>query len=256
MKTIAIIPARYASTRFHGKPLADLGGKPVVEWVYRGVSGIEGVDEVCVATDDARIAAAVERFGGKYAITRSDHKSGTERCGEVVEKMAREGKNFDVVVNVQGDEPFVNKSQITQLLSAFDDCHTQIATLAKKIASAEELISFNNVKVVVGVSGDALYFSRMPIPCVREDCEPNELYLKHDFLKHIGIYAYRTEILERIVQLDETELERCEKLEQIRWLEHGYNIKVLETQSENIGIDTPEDLQNARQAIEVAINIG
>lgn len=245
MKTIAIIPARYASTRFPGKPLADLGGKPVVEWVYRGVSEIELVDEVCVATDDERIAAAVKQFGGNCVMTRTDHKSGTERCGEVVEKMKAEGKVFDIVLNVQGDEPFVNKEQITTLLAAFNDNKTEIATLAKRITSTEELTSPNNVKVITDEYNIALYFSRTPIPYVR-DCSIEQWVDKHYYLKHIGIYAYLSNVLKNLVELETTPLEESEKLEQLRWLEHGYVIKVLETECENIGIDTLEDLEAAR----------
>lgn len=245
MKTIAIIPARYASTRFPGKPLADLGGKPVVEWVYRGVSEIELVDEVCVATDDERIAAAVKQFGGNCVMTRTDHKSGTERCGEVVEKMKAEGKVFDIVLNVQGDEPFVNKEQITTLLAAFNDNKTEIATLAKRITSTEELTSPNNVKVITDEYNIALYFSRTPIPYVR-DCSIEQWVDKHYYLKHIGIYAYLSNVLKNLVELETTPLEESEKLEQLRWLEHGYVIKVIETECENIGIDTLEDLEAAR----------
>lgn len=216
-----------------------------MEWVYRGVSEIELVNEVCVATDDARIKEAVERFGGKCVMTRSDHKSGTERCGEVMEKMKAEGKTFDIVLNVQGDEPFVNKEQITTLLSAFSDNKTEIATLAKRIASTEELTSPNNVKVITDEYNIALYFSRTPIPYLR-DCSIEQWVDKHYYLKHIGIYAYLSNVLKNLVELKSTPLEESEKLEQLRWLEHGYVIKVLETECENIGIDTLEDLEAAR----------
>lgn len=219
-----------------------------MEWVYRGVSEIELVNEVCVATDDARIKEAVERFGGKCVMTRSDHKSGTERCGEVVEKMKAEGKTFDIVLNVQGDEPFVNKEQITTLLSAFSDNKTEIATLAKRIASTEELTSPNNVKVITDEYNIALYFSRTPIPYLR-DCSIEQWVDKHYYLKHIGIYAYLSNVLKNLVELKSTPLEESEKLEQLRWLEHGYVIKVLETECENIGIDTLEDLEAARQRL-------
>ena len=225
--------------------MADLGGKPVVEWVYRGVSEIELVDEVCVATDDERIAAAVKQFGGNCVMTRTDHKSGTERCGEVVEKMKAEGKVFDIVLNVQGDEPFVNKEQITTLLAAFNDNKTEIATLAKRITSTEELTSPNNVKVITDEYNIALYFSRTPIPYVR-DCSIEQWVDKHYYLKHIGIYAYLSNVLKNLVELETTPLEESEKLEQLRWLEHGYVIKVIETECENIGIDTLEDLEAAR----------
>lgn len=248
MRSIAIIPARYASTRFPGKPLADLGGKPVVEWVYRAVSAISALDEVCVATDDERIASAVKAFGGNCVMTRADHKSGTERCSEVMEKMNAQGKEFDIVVNVQGDEPFVNKDQILTLLSAFDDDRIEIATLAKRITSTEELTSPNNVKVITDEYNLALYFSRTPIPYVR-DCSVEQWVDRHCHLKHIGIYAYLASTLKDLVKLSETPLEQNEKLEQLRWLEHGCKIKVLETECENIGIDTPEDLEAARMRL-------
>lgn len=248
MRSIAIIPARYASTRFPGKPLADLGGKPVVEWVYSAVSAISALDEVCVATDDERIASAVKAFGGNCVMTRTDHKSGTERCSEVMEKMNAQGKEFDIVVNVQGDEPFVNKDQILTLLSAFDDDRIEIATLAKRITSTEELTSPNNVKVITDEYNLALYFSRTPIPYVR-DCSVEQWVDRHCHLKHIGIYAYLASTLKDLVKLSETPLEQNEKLEQLRWLEHGCKIKVLETECENIGIDTPEDLEAARMRL-------
>lgn len=221
----------------------------MVEWVYRGVSSIECIDEVCVATDDDRIKEAVERFGGNCVMTRSDHHSGTERCYEVVNKLKAAGKKYDVMVNVQGDEPFVNKEQIETLLAAFNDENTKIATLAKKITTEEELMSPNNVKVVTDIWGDARYFSRTPIPYLR-DCERSQWLEKHDYLKHIGIYAYRTDILDDIMSLEESPLEACEKLEQLRWVEQGYPITVVETDCENIGIDTPEDLAIARQRLE------
>ena len=248
MKAIAIIPARYASSRFPGKPLADLGGRPVIEWVYTGVCGIDGIDEVCVATDDERIAEAVRRFGGVSIMTAGSHRSGTERCGEVVEKLGKEGKHFDVVLNVQGDEPFVDKTQIATLLSAFGDSTVKIATLAKPITSQEELDSPNNVKVVCRTNGDALYFSRTPVPYLRE-CDHAQWFSQHAFLKHIGLYAYRAETLRKITSLDETPLELCERLEQLRWLENGHPIKVLRTDCDNIGIDTPDDLEAARKKL-------
>lgn len=228
--------------------MADLGGKPVIQWVYEGLQGIKQLDEVCVATDDERISEAVQKFGGKCVMTRSDHKSGTERCGEVMEKLAAEGKKFDVVVNVQGDEPFVNKEQIETLLAMFEHDFTEIATLAKKITSHEELVSPNNVKVITDDCGKALYFSRTPIPYMR-DYEPSQWINYHDYFKHIGIYAYRSEILKELVTLEETPLEKCEELEQLRWMECGYEIMVAETTCENIGIDTPEDLATAQQRL-------
>lgn len=251
MKSLAVIPARYASSRFPGKPLADLNGKPVIEWVYARVRAIDAVDELIVATDDERIADAVKGFGGKCMMTRADHKSGTERCCEVAESLAAAGRLFDVVVNVQGDEPFVQRDQIETLISAFDNHNTLIATLAKKVTSYDELMSPNNVKVVVGNNGNALYFSRTPIPFLR-DCAPYQWLSRHDFYKHIGIYAYRYATLRNIVQLPESDIERCEKLEQLRWLAHGFPITVFQTTVENVGIDTPDDLIRAR---EVAMKI-
>lgn len=248
MKSIAIIPARYASSRFPGKPLADLGGKPVIEWVYTSVRAIDAFDDVVVATDDTRIADAVNDFGGKCMMTRPDHKSGTERCGEVVELLASQGLQFDVVVNVQGDEPFVNSDQIISLLSAFDHPDASIVTLVKKITSADELHSCNNVKVTADLHRKAMYFSRTPIPFIR-DCNPSQWHLQHDFYKHVGIYAYRSATLMELVHLQETSLEQCEKLEQLRWLECGYPIYLIETFSENVGIDTPDDLIMAREML-------
>ena len=220
----------------------------MVEWVYSAVSAISALDEVCVATDDERIASAVKAFGGNCVMTRTDHKSGTERCSEVMEKMNAQGKEFDIVVNVQGDEPFVNKDQILTLLSAFDDDRIEIATLAKRITSTEELTSPNNVKVITDEYNLALYFSRTPIPYVR-DCSVEQWVDRHCHLKHIGIYAYLASTLKDLVKLSETPLEQNEKLEQLRWLEHGCKIKVLETECENIGIDTPEDLEAARMRL-------
>ena len=246
MKSIAIIPARYASTRFPGKPLAKLGKHTVVEWVYRGVSDIECIDEVCVATDDSRIAEAVKAFGGKCLMTRADHRSGTERCGEAISKMAAEGKRFDVVVNVQGDEPFVNREQIETLLASFENKDTDIATLAKKITTADELMSPNNVKVVADRAGWALYFSRAAIPFIRE-AEPSEWVTRHVFFKHIGIYAYKADTLRQIARMQPSRLELAESLEQLRWLENGLSIHMAVTDAVNVSIDTPADLVKAEQ---------
>lgn len=244
MRTLAIIPARYGSSRLPGKALADLCGKSVIEWVCAGVSNIEGIDDIVVATDDERIAERVEMCGYRSMMTRSTHRSGTERCGEVLERVGDE--KYDVVVNIQGDEPFVEGVQICSLLSAFDDEQTQIATLMKRISSEGELWSVNNVKVVADKNGNALYFSRQTIPCVRE-FEKGEWLQKAVYYKHIGIYAYRPEVLREIVGLKESLLEASEKLEQLRWLENGYKVRLVLTDHENIGIDTMEDLEVARQ---------
>lgn len=241
MKFIGIIPARYSSSRFPGKPLAILGGKPVIEHVYRQVSSV--MEDVFVATDDQRIYDAVEAFGGKAIMTRSDHKSGTDRICEALEKV---GGSFDVVINIQGDEPFIQKSQLETVMQCFDDPRTQIATLGKPFESMEAVENPNSPKIVLDNDGYALYFSRSVIPFVRG--KEHEEWLSHfPYLKHIGLYAYRTEVLREISKLPQSTLELAESLEQLRWLQNGYKIKVGLTDVETIGIDTPEDLQRAEE---------
>ena len=246
MKFIAIIPARYASTRFPGKPLAMLGGKTVIERVYTQVSSL--VDDVYVATDDDRIFAKVSEFGGKAVMTSPDHKSGTDRIEEAVEKISAEtGASYDVVINVQGDEPFIQKSQIETVMKCFDDETTQIATLGKPFGeSLDSIKNPNSPKIAVSVQGFALYFSRSVIPYSRgkeEALWPSSF----PYLKHIGLYAYRREVLHDVTQLPQSPLEKAESLEQLRWLENGYKIKVGLTDVETIGIDTPADLQRAEE---------
>lgn len=241
MKFIGIIPARYASTRFPGKPLALLGGKPVIQHVYERVAAT--LDDAYVATDDERIFKAVESFGGKAVMTRTDHKSGTDRIQEAVEKI---GGEWDVVVNVQGDEPFVAKEQLDTICHCFDDPTTQIATLGKPFASMEQVANPNSPKIVTTNQGFALYFSRSIIPFVRGK-EQAQWMDHYPFLKHLGIYAYRTDILREITRLPQSPLEIAESLEQLRWLQNGYKIKVGTTDIETVGIDTPEDLQRAEE---------
>lgn len=243
---MAIIPARYASTRFPGKPLALLGGKPVIQWVWENVSAMPELACAVVATDDERIAEAVKGFGGRAVMTASTHKSGTDRCGEVVRKLREEGQTFDVAINVQGDEPFVRQEQLRSLVDCFADGEVQIATLKTAIHSTAELMSPNNVKVVCDLRGRALYFSRQPLPHVR-GVEPEQWMEHHPYFKHVGIYAFRTETLEALVRLQQSPLELCESLEQLRWLENGYEIQVKETAVANIGIDTPADMALAEQ---------
>lgn len=243
---MAIIPARYASTRFPGKPLALLGGKPVIQWVWENVSAMPELACAVVATDDERIAEAVEGFGGRAVMTASTHRSGTDRCGEVVRKLREEGQAFDVAINVQGDEPFVRQEQLRSLVDCFADGEVQIATLKTAIHSTAELMSSNNVKVVCDLRGRALYFSRQPLPHVR-GVEPEQWMEHHPYFKHVGIYAFRTETLEALVRLQQSPLELCESLEQLRWLENGYEIQVKETAVANIGIDTPADMALAEQ---------
>ena len=243
---MAIIPARYASTRFPGKPLALLGGKPVIQWVWENVSAMPELACAVVATDDERIAEAVKGFGGRAVMTASTHRSGTDRCGEVVRKLREEGQAFDVAINVQGDEPFVRQEQLRSLVDCFADGEVQIATLKTAIHSTAELMSPNNVKVVCDLRGRALYFSRQPLPHVR-GVEPEQWMEHHPYFKHVGIYAFRTETLEALVRLQQSPLELCESLEQLRWLENGYEIQVKETAVANIGIDTPADMALAEQ---------
>ena len=248
MRTLAIIPARYASTRFPGKPLALLCGKPVIEWVWENVNKTAELTDAIVATDDERIAKAVEAFGGHAMMTRGDHRSGTDRCGEVAERLKAEGKEYDVVLNVQGDEPFVQPKQLQSLIACFEGDETGIATLKTPITSAEELFSPNNVKVVSNHEGAALYFSRQPIPYQR-GVETSEWLNRQQYYKHVGIYAFRFATLQELVGLPPSMLERSESLEQLRWLENGYQIKVVTTDTANIGIDTSEDLYAAEKYI-------
>ena len=241
MKFMAIIPARYASTRFPGKPLAVLGGKTVIQRVYEQVSSL--LDEVYVATDDERIFQAVESFGGRAVMTRTDHKSGTDRIEEAAEKI---GSDADVIINVQGDEPFIQPSQIETLMHLFDAPETQIGTLGKRFETIEGVENPNSPKIVTDNRGFALYFSRSPIPYVR-GIDHNLWLEAYPFLKHLGIYAYRREVLREVTQLPQGRLEKAESLEQLRWLENGYRIRVGLTDVETVGIDTPEDLQRAEE---------
>lgn len=248
MKFLAIIPARYASTRFPAKPLAVLGNKPIIQRVYERVQSV--FDNLCVATDDERIAAAVESFGGKAVMTSTAHKSGTDRCYEALCKM---GGDADVVVNVQGDEPFIAESQLRAVMECFDDVQTEIATLVKPFGAdvpVETIENPNSPKVVVDANGYALYFSRSVIPYLR-GIDKAQWPKHHTFLKHIGLYAYRADALKRITSMPMGELETCESLEQLRWLQAGFRIKVGTTDVETIGIDTPEDLQRAEQFLKL-----
>lgn len=241
MKVVVIIPARYASTRFPGKPLVEINGKPMVWHVVE--KGLSVTQHVYVATDDDRIAEKVISSGGRAIMTSINHKSGTDRCYEAYRKIVdRCGFEFDVVVNVQGDEPFIDPSQIEHLVSCFKDPSIDIATLAKKITSGEELFDTNKVKVVFTTQAGALYFSRSTIPYLRG--VDRSVWLEHGtFYKHIGMYAYRPVVLKEITTLSQSNAEMMESLEQLRWLENGYKIGVKETFHESIGIDTPDDLK-------------
>ena len=243
MKFTAIIPARYASTRFPGKPLAILGGKTVIQRVYE--QAVSVLDDAYVATDDERILQTVEAFGGRAVMTRSDHKSGTDRIEEAATKI---GTTADVIINIQGDEPFIHPSQIETLCHLFDDPQTQIGTLGKRFESMEAVENPNSPKIVTDVKGFALYFSRSVIPFIRGR-QRDEWFGQYPFLKHLGIYAYRRKVLSEITKLPQSSLEIAESLEQLRWLQNGYRIRVGETNIETVGIDTPEDLQRAEQLL-------
>ena len=246
MRSIAIIPARFASTRFPGKPLVIINGKPMVRHVYERCTDV--FELVVVATDDRRIETAVKQFGGNVVMTSPSHPSGTDRCAEAAQFMESQGYDFDIVVNVQGDEPSVHKEQLKLILTCFDDHDTDIATLITPIESTETLFNPNKVKAVFSTRDFALYFSRHPIPYQR-DCKENEWLKNQDYYLHLGLYAYRTNVLQVLSKLEQTPLEKSEKLEQLRWIENGFKIKTAITPYSNIGIDTPEDLEKFEKQI-------
>lgn len=243
MKFTGIIPARYQSTRFPGKPLALLGDKPIVQWVYENAQ--KALNSVYVATDDERIYRAVEAFGGKAVYTLSTHQSGTDRCAEAARKISEHTK-IDVVVNIQGDEPFIKPEQIEGLKACFDSPETEIATLVKPVSDAAEIFNPNRPKVVVNAKGEALYFSRSPIPYIR-DAKTEDWHSRHPFFCHLGMYAYRFDVLQELTRLPVGILEKAESLEQLRWLENGYLIRTAQTTIESVGIDTPDDLEHAKK---------
>lgn len=241
-KFIGIIPARYASTRFPGKPLQLIGGKSMIQRVFEQVSKV--LPTVYVATDDQRIFDAVEAFGGKVVMTSENHKSGTDRCFEAFQKV---GAGKEIVINIQGDEPFIQISQIETICQCFDNKETQIATLVKPFKSSDgtkALFNPNSPKVLLNKDSEAIYFSRNVIPYLRGKEQEDWINL-HTYYKHIGLYAYRGDVLKEITQLPQSSLELAESLEQLRWIENGYKIKVGVTEVETIGIDTPEDLKAA-----------
>lgn len=244
LKFIAIIPARYASTRFPGKPLATLGGKTVIQRVYEQVS--KAIDNVIVATDDDRIYNHVITFGGKAVMTGSHHRSGTDRCWEAYQN---NGGNEDIIINVQGDEPFIRPEQIESIMQCFEDETTDIATLIKPFDSHgvySELEDPNKVKVVTDINMNALYFSRSVIPHLR-GVDKEQWPSSHQYFTHLGMYAYRASALNKVTQMSQSSFEKAESLEQLRWLENGFKIKVGITQHSSIGIDTPQDLERAEQ---------
>ncbi|MEG0602073.1 MAG: 3-deoxy-manno-octulosonate cytidylyltransferase [Mucinivorans sp.] len=239
-KFTAIIPARYASSRFPGKPLAMIGQKTMIQRVYERAA--ECFSRAVVATDDLRIFDHVTGFGGQAIITSPDHRSGTDRVGEVVEKL--EAQN-DVIINIQGDEPFISTAQLGQIKDLFQDPACSIATLVKPFAADEDIFNPNAVKAVVSSDMTALYFSRSAIPYLR-GVEPSLWAARHTYYRHVGLYGYRGDVLLRLVALAQGELEKCESLEQLRWLEAGYKIKVALTYENSYGIDTPEDLDQLK----------
>ena len=240
MRILGVIPARYASTRFPAKPLADIAGKTMIQRVYEQVSKSESLSTVVVATDHPEILDHVEAFGGKVCMTGEHHASGTARCFEALTKQESQ---FDYVINIQGDEPFIQPQQIDLLVSMLDG-RTEIATLVKRITDNDTLFNPNVVKVVLNQLNEALYFSRSTIPHLRNVTQERWLD-SYAFYKHIGMYAYRSDILKEISSLSVGVLEKAESLEQLRWLENGYRIRASETNTEASGIDTPEDLEKA-----------
>lgn len=244
MSILGIIPARYASSRFPGKPLIDLAGKSMIRRVYEQSEKASGLSRVVVATDDDRIAKEVARFGGEYVMTSDQHRSGTDRCAEVLSNVPGEWK---AVINIQGDEPFIQPEQINLLCHLFNDPEVQIGTLVKKLSDPADLDNPNTMKVVLDVKGNGLYFSRSAIPFIRS-AEKSDWLRAHFFYKHIGIYGYRPDVLEKLTQLPAGKLEQAESLEQLRWLENGYAIRTAFTELETISIDVPEDVEKLKKA--------
>jgi 3-deoxy-manno-octulosonate cytidylyltransferase (CMP-KDO synthetase) len=241
MKILGVIPARYASTRFPGKPLAMIKGKPMVQRVYEQAIKASLTD-VVVATDDERIAEVVRSFGGNVVMTSADHPSGTDRCAEAMTKYK---SGWDAVINIQGDEPYIHPNQINILATILQREEVEIGTLIKKIDDPEELLNVNTPKVVINSQGEALYFSRQAIPYKKGE-EITEWVKHHTYYKHIGIYGYKSTVLPKLTQLKQSSLEVAESLEQLRWLENGYRIATGITVEETLAVDTPDDLLKAQ----------
>ena len=242
MKVIGIIPARYESSRFPGKPLIDINGQTMIQRVYNQAKHASALSEVIVATDDQRIFDHVKSFAGNVMMTNKDHQSGTDRCAEIVQNV----QGFDIAINIQGDEPFIDPQQINLLVSCFENQHTQIATLVRKVDSYEELFNENKPKVVLNKNGQAIYFSRQAIPFLRG--VKKEDWLSHrPYYNHIGIYGYRVDVLKQLTSLLLSDLETMESLEQLRWIDNGYSLQTAISNHSNDAIDTPEDLENILQ---------
>jgi 3-deoxy-manno-octulosonate cytidylyltransferase (CMP-KDO synthetase) len=251
-KILGLIPARYASTRFPGKPLAEIAGKPMIQWVYERASRV--FEHLYVATDDQRIAEAVWGFGGRIIMTSAKHPSGTDRCAEALSIAEKEtGLAFEVVVNIQGDEPFIQPEQLKLVTEPFSKPKVQIATLVKPFGATDNIFNPNTPKVVVGTNGNALYFSRSAIPFIRGS-EQHNWAKTNTFYKHIGLYAYRSNVLNEITKLRQSPLETAESLEQLRWLENGYSIAVSITEMETLAVDTPEDLERVKEYAASTLN--
>jgi len=238
MNILGIIPARYASTRFPGKPLVDIAGKSMIQRVYEQAKKCIDLAEVIVATDDGRIYDHVVNFGGLAIMTSADHQSGTDRCAEV----ALLRPQYDVIINIQGDEPYIDPEQVSKLAACFNDADTQIATLIKKVQNEQDLFNTSSPKVIVNKLSEAIYFSRSPLPHIRGQ-EQKDWLNYFTYFKHIGIYGYRADVLQQITKLPISSLEKAESLEQLRWIENGYRIKVSETELETYAVDTPGDLE-------------
>ncbi len=249
MQILGIIPSRYASTRFPGKPLAMIGSKTMIHRVYERAS--QAFDDVVVATDDQRIFNEVGKFGGKVVMTSEKHQSGTDRCAEAAKIYSEQtGKTFAAVINIQGDEPFVDPGQLRQLGSLFNDSSVEIATLVKRAKTSDEVFSENTAKVIVNTNNEAVYFSRSPIPFYRGK-EREQWVTSHVYYRHIGVYAYRSDILQKITLLPQSGLELAERLEQNRWIENAYKIKVCLTDFEGLAVDTPEDLEKILKTMDI-----
>lgn len=238
-KIIAFIPARYASSRFPGKPLAIINGKPMIQWVYEAVLKVEDISEAYVATDDTRITECVEGFGGKYILTSDKHKSGSDRIAECITKI--EMNDDDIVLNIQGDEPMIKTEMIKTLISAFEDASVYMATLKKEIKEKEEIDNPNIAKVITDINNDAIYFSRSTIPFDRDGLNNMK------YFKHIGVYGYKKKFIEEFTRLENRNLENMEQLEQLRVIENGYKIRVIETEHQSIGVDLPEHIKIIEQ---------
>ncbi|MEO5644311.1 MAG: 3-deoxy-manno-octulosonate cytidylyltransferase [Bacteroidia bacterium] len=244
MKILGVIPARFASTRFPGKPLTDIGGKTMIRRVYEQAEKADLLSEVVVATDDERIADEIKKYGGNVVMTSDHHQSGTDRCAEAVKKVAGE---WNAVINIQGDEPFILPEQINLLAALFANPEAEIGTLVKKLSDVADLDNANTIKVVLDIQGNGMYFSRSPIPFVR-GAEKKDWLRKNLFYKHIGIYGYRADVLQQLTKLPQGKLEIAESLEQLRWLENGYKIRTAFTESETISVDSPEDIEKLKAA--------